>query len=336
MSEYVLARIIRMDNIDIGLFDYDRNNTLYFFIMNADEQIYLRYGGRDSTSQDAYLNLASLELAIAKGLDIHRQFQAGQFKAPTRPKPLFAKEFPLLVERTIARGNCVECHLIADFQNMHRELDGTLDKVKHMYRSPDIKQIGIHLDVPKGLLVKEARDAVAAGGMVAGDTITALDGTPVYTFGDLQYAYDMVDRAATSIRLTVDRDGKPVDVPVALPVRWWLSDIRFKQYSVDPRVYFESRPLSEAEKRKLGLDPAGFASEVTHVDTFASVVKSHELRVGDVVYGVDGAQSDKLANTAELYIKLKKKAGDSFTLDVLRGGKKLSMPLKSFRMSFRK
>ena len=39
-----------MDDVDIGLFDYDRNNTLYFFALNADEQIYFRYGGRDSQS----------------------------------------------------------------------------------------------------------------------------------------------------------------------------------------------------------------------------------------------------------------------------------------------
>ena len=41
-----------MDNVDIGLFEYDRNNTLYFFLMNADEQIYMRYGGRDGRSPD--------------------------------------------------------------------------------------------------------------------------------------------------------------------------------------------------------------------------------------------------------------------------------------------
>ena len=43
--------------MDIGLFDHDCNNTLYFFILNADEQIYMRYGGRDSRTPDTYLNL---------------------------------------------------------------------------------------------------------------------------------------------------------------------------------------------------------------------------------------------------------------------------------------
>ena len=50
LSQYVCVRITRMDDVDIGLFDYDRNNAIYYFVMNADEQIYMRYGGRDSAS----------------------------------------------------------------------------------------------------------------------------------------------------------------------------------------------------------------------------------------------------------------------------------------------
>ena len=52
-----------MDDMDVALFDRDWYNTLYFFILNADEQIYMRYGGRDATSPDTYLNIDSLELA---------------------------------------------------------------------------------------------------------------------------------------------------------------------------------------------------------------------------------------------------------------------------------
>ena len=53
MSQYVLVRIVRMDTVDIGLFEHDRNNTLYFYLMNADEQIYMRYGGRDSAAAES-------------------------------------------------------------------------------------------------------------------------------------------------------------------------------------------------------------------------------------------------------------------------------------------
>ena len=78
-----------MDDVDIGLFDRDWNNTLYFFILNADEQIYMRYGGRDAASPDTYLNLSSLELALQQGLELHRRYQQGELKKAERPKPLF-------------------------------------------------------------------------------------------------------------------------------------------------------------------------------------------------------------------------------------------------------
>ena len=58
-----------MDNVDVGLFDRDWNNAIYFFALNADEQIYMRYGGRESESPDTYNDLESLEVALQQGLD---------------------------------------------------------------------------------------------------------------------------------------------------------------------------------------------------------------------------------------------------------------------------
>jgi serine protease Do len=336
LDQYVCVRIVRMDNVDVGLFERDWNNAIYFFALNADEQIYLRYGGRDAASADTYLNLNSMELALKKGLELHRQYQKGDLKKAARPKPFFPREIPLLVERTMKQRACVECHLIGDYQNLKREQDGTLDKLSQMYRSPDIKTIGINLDVPQGLVVKEAQGAAQAAGMKPGDRISALDGNPVWTFGDLQYQYDKVNRRAAKLGITVDRGGQNVDLAIALPARWWWTNLTFRQSSVDPRSYFEDRPLSDDEKRKLGLKPESFASQVKYVAEFAKMMKSNDLRVGDVIAAVDGVDHDEFANTAELFIKLHKTPGDSVTLDVIRDGQRLKMPLKTFRMNFRK
>ena len=115
------VRIPRMDNVDIGLFDYDRNNTLYFFILNADEQIYLRYGGRDSVSPDTYLNLNSLELALKKGLELHEQYQTGELKRRSVRSRCSRAKFRCWWSGPSRGGACVECHLIGDFQNLQRE-----------------------------------------------------------------------------------------------------------------------------------------------------------------------------------------------------------------------
>ena len=336
LDQYVCVRITRLDNVDVGLFEHDRNNAIYFYALNSDEQIYFRYGGRDSASAETYLQTDSLTLALKQGLELHRRYLAGDLAKTPRAKRLMPRDIPLLVKRTFDNGQCVECHLVQDFENMHRELDGTLDPLTHLYQSPDIKTLGIYLDVPQGLLVREAKGAAIAGGLQAGDRIVAFNGTLVVTFGDLQYRYDKVDRKAEQIALTVDRAGKPQNLTIDLPIRWWWTDLRFRQSSVDPRLYFEDKPLTADDKKRLGLNPGGFASEVKYVSDFARVMHAHDLKLGDIIFAVDGVETDPLAHTAELYLKLHKGVGSEVTLDVLRDGKKMKMPLTSSRMSFRK
>ena len=162
------------------------------------------------------------------------------------------------------------------------EQAGTLEKLTHLYRSPDIKTLGITLDVPKGLVVKEAGGAVQVAGMKPGDRITGLNGTLVWTFGDLQYVYDKVDRKATRIQIAVDRNGEPAVLEITLPPRWWWTDLRFRQSSVEARTHFEDRALTDEEKRKFGFKPEGFASQVKYVADLAKVMKTHDLRVAGV------------------------------------------------------
>jgi hypothetical protein len=110
MQQYVLARIVTMADIDIGLFDYDRHNSIYFFVLNADKQIYLRYGGRDAEDGGTYLNLSSIELAMRQGLKQHELFKADKLPKPPRPAPMFPQEIVSLKCEIIDRNHCVECH----------------------------------------------------------------------------------------------------------------------------------------------------------------------------------------------------------------------------------
>jgi len=325
-----------MNGIDIGLYDYDRYNTLYYFAVNAEEQIYLRYGGRDQGSAMSYLDLDSMEVALEQGLELHQRYLRGEFAAPERPAALFPREIPALFDQTIGRGRCVECHLIGDLQNVQRQREGVLDKISQMYRSPNIKSIGIYLDVPKGLVVRDAIGAVGEAGMRGGDRIVALNGRAVWTFGDLQHAYDQVDRVARSIEVAIEREGSTHDFKIELPRFWWRSDLSFRHWSVEPRVYFRSSPLSEEKRTELGLAPAGFASEVSYVDSGAALFGSHELKRGDIIVSVDGVTTDEIADTPELYIKLRKTAGVTVGLDVIRDGERSMKLLKTITVSFRK
>ena len=136
--------------------------------------------------------------------------------------------------------------------------------------------------------------------------------------------------------LGVRAGGQAVDLTVQLPPQWWWTDLRFRQSSVDPRLDFEDRPLSADEKAKFDLKPDGFASQVKYVSDMAKIRETHDLRVGDVIVAVDGIDHDEFANTAELYLKLHTRAGDSAKLEVIRDGKRITLPIHTYVLSFRK
>ena len=75
---------------------------------------------------------------------------------------------------------------------------------------------------------------------------------------------------------------------------------------------------------------------MTYIDRVAELLGNHELAAGDIVYAVDGETRDEIANTAELFLKLRKQAGDRYTLQIVRNGERMETALKTDRMSFRK
>lgn len=336
LSRYVRARITRMDGIDIGLFDFDRHNTLYYFVLNAEEQIYLRYGGRNAESPTAYLDLESLALALETGLELHAEWQAGRLPAAPRPEPFFPREIESLRRYVSERGRCVECHLIADYHAQDLEREGRLDKLETMFASPEIESLGIHLDVPRGLFVASATGSAAAAGLRAGDRIVALEGTPVHTIGDLQYRYDQVPRVSSEITLTVEREGERLPLRLELPEEWWASDLFFRYWTVEPHLLFASRKLEAAEKRELGLPEDGFACRVRFVEPRAAAMDLHRLVVGDVIAAVDEVERDPVTTSCELHLKLRHRAGDTVSLTVQRGEEVLELPLRTERRYFRK
>jgi hypothetical protein len=341
LENYVRVRITDMTDVDIALYDYDRHFSIYFFAVSPDEQIYLRYGGRDARSADSYLDLDSLVLALEAGLEQHQRWERGALPRADRPAPKFPRDIDLLRREEMTAdnepvGRCIECHMISDYQVVAKEAAGTLDKPRDIFRSPDIRNIGIHLDVPRGLVVAEATGAAAAAGMLAGDAIVAIESTPVLTFGDFLYLYDKVDRSASELALSVERGGRRVDLELELPPLWWVQDLKYRRWSVDPVVDFDSVPLTPARRAELGLDPKGVACEVTDVRHWAAVLDYHTLEPGDVIVSVDGVETDPVATSCRLYIQLRVRAGESVTLGIIRKGERMDTVLNTQRKHFRK
>lgn len=336
MQQYVLVRIMHLAGVDLNLFDYDRHNALYFFMLNADEYIYMRYGGRDTRSATSYLDLDSLELALRQGLEQHELYNEGQLPEQKRRPRLVPRDIITLKNSVIDQNRCVECHLVVDYQITEKETAGTLDKRREMYESPDLRRLGIELDVPRGLRVAEANGVAADAGIQAGDTLAAINGQAVLTFGDFQYYYNQVDRDATEIEISYNREGKSHTATVLLPKEWWWTDLSHRYWSVDPLVFFEAERLSPKEKDELGLPRESFASRVTEVGIDALLEGAHELEEGDLILSVKGVQIDPHTQDVITHIKLRHEAGSMMNLQILRGGKPMEMSLQTKRQRYRK
>ena len=326
-----------MTGIDVGLYDYDRHSSIYFFAVSPDEQIYFRYGGRDARSMDSYLDLDSLVLALEAGLRQHELWTQGSLSRTERPTPRFPRDIASLREAEMRGGRCVECHLITDYEVAEKERAGSLDKPRDMFRSPDIRRIGIELDVPKGLVVKRVSGAAEAAGLRAGDLIVELEGASVLTFGDLLHGYDQMDRGSRELFLRAQRSNEEeaVEIRVGLPPLWWVSDLSFRRWSIDPVVHFEAQPLTKREKQELGLRVDGFGCAVTKIDRRARRLRTHSLELDDVIYSINGTESDDVATDCRLYLQLRVRAGDRVELGILRNGRRLTSTLRTQRHRYR-
>ena len=60
------------------------------------------------------------------------------------------------------------------------------------------------------------------------------------------------------------------------------------------------------------------------------------LKRGDIIYAVENVLEDEIADTPELHIKLRHRAGDEVKLHVLREQEKFIAELTTERQNFRK
>lgn len=336
LQKYVRARVTSMSGIDIAHYTRDWHNSLYYFVINSDEDIYLRYGGRDAQAADTYLDFDSFSLALKLGLEEHQRFLRGETTPPPRSEPRRPYEIPSLKRDIIDQQRCTECHLIADYTMREKEAAGLLDPIRDLYQSPDIRQLGIHLDIPKGLVILRSEGPAAAAGILPGDLITSVESQRVLTFGDLQYRYNQLNRAATTVELGISRNGESSRHTITLPFEWWRSSIDFRHWTVEPLLLFESQALSPKDKERLELPLDGFAARVTAVDIEAILNQHHQLEIGDIITHVDGVARNPRTRDLPTHIKLSYQAGDELPLDILRDGAELTLPLKTRRQNFRK
>ncbi|QDU60715.1 Periplasmic pH-dependent serine endoprotease DegQ precursor [Planctomycetes bacterium Pan216] len=189
-------------------------------------------------------------------------------------------------------------------------------------------------------------------GLLPGDIITAVEGTPIANFRELVANLSQVDVGKT-VNLSIWRGGQEMKVAATLAAMpeglsqpdarlapqaqgWPLGGQAFSVPAVEPRpmIGVQLQDLSDALRKRLGLeDQAG--ALVADVIANSPAAKAG-LESPDLISGVDGTPVTSPQELSEILAT--KKPGEAVTLGIVRDGesKEVSVTLEEMRLPARR
>jgi serine protease Do len=320
----VLVRLVRVTGVDLRLFDFDHDLNFVVFFLGADERVYGRYGGRDGKSAEGKLSLSGLKYAMSAALDSHKTAP----KEPPLPrpgKPLLAEEYP--AAKKLRKGECIHCHQVNEFRRAFLQDEGKWSK-DELWRYPLPENVGLTLDVDQGDRVKAvlADSPASLAGMKPGDRIVRLNGQAVFSFGDAQYALDRAP-AEGEIEVRWEREGKEQKSTLKVASGWKRTNITWRPSLLDilATLPFYGDDLTAQEKKELGLGEKRLAFRQDK--PISKELQTIGLKEEDVIIGINGQTLDMTMLDFLGYVRRNHLAGERVTVNVLRAGKRVDLPM---------
>ncbi len=317
----MLARIVNMRGANLNVFTFDYDLTWAAFFMNGDQVIYGRFGGRDASSADKYLMLAGLKYAMQEALGAHRQFKGGEAPAAIRA----VEEFP--AAKKLKPNACIHCHQVWDFRREERLAQGTW-KSDDIWVYPLPENIGVSVDPKQGNRVQAviAGSPAARIGLRPGDVVTQVDKQRIASFADLQHALHLA-AAEGSVPISWERQGELTADKLALPKDWRKTDISWREsmWGLEPTPCVYGKDLTVVEKRALGLSEKALAFR--QGSFVPPPAQRAGVRADDIILGIDGKNLEMNMRQFNVWVRLNHRVGDRVTINLIRNGKRLEVPL---------
>ncbi len=334
-KKFVCVRVQSMNGVNINLFQFEYDLTFMAFFMDAAENVYARYGGRDDFDAEGELTKESLVRVMEQVLQLHHSGQAPSSRYNPTGKPVRTPEDIPPINAMLAKrqeSKCIHCHDVKVAELRHlQSLDRFSREMVFTYPMPSA--VGLAMDSHQQNRVRRVEtDSVAArAGLRENDVIVAADGHRVLTQADLARVFELTPTEAR-LPLAVDRDGQAVQATLQLTGGWrrghepaWRESL----HVAGPNAGFWGQKLSDDQRAKFGLTAGTMAVEVTFI--WGDYTTQSGLRVGDVVVSLDGQRQDWRINQLHAHLNLHREYGDTVPLVVLRDGdeRELSMKLPS-------
>jgi S1-C subfamily serine protease len=289
------------------------------FFLSAEGKVYARYGGRDAKDPDSRQSLDGLRYTMQSVLEAH-----GRAEKEFAPRSEEGAKYVRDVAGGRRRG-CYHCHNVKEALNADLEKKGewTRDLV---WRYPLPESVGVELEVGRGNVVRavRAKSPAAAAGLKAGDVLRRLNGVPLHSQADVQFALDKAPKVGAA-EVVWARGEKTMRAKLALPEGWHKGDVTWRpsmQYVV-PSARLYGDDLKPEEKKALGIPANQLAFR--QKGSVPSQAKAAGVRPGDVIVGVDGKTLEMDVGDFIHYVARSYLVGDRVTVNVLRDGKRLDL-----------
>ncbi len=346
-DQFICARIINANTLDLSLFQFDYDVSFAAMFFNGDRTIYGRFGTRaqkDSRAKD--VTLEGFKKALEGALELHRGYPANKATlAGKQGRPMTAKtplDYPTLNEKYKPEldwagkvvGSCVHCHMLRDAERKTLRTQGLPLPEALIYPSPLPQSIGLTLNKDERALIEAvaANSPAAVAGLQAGDSLVSLDGQPLLSMADVQWVLNQAP-ASGPLKASVTRGGKPVELTIALPAGWRTQqDISWRPTTWGFRGMIGgllTEDLSDELRKERGLDNTTLALLIKHVGQFGphAAAKNAGFKVNDLIVELDG-KKDRLTESALLGNLIQnKKPGDKIKTTVLRGNQRMDLML---------
>ena len=332
-ERFVRVRAVRMNESDLGLFQFDWDLTWAAFFLNAQGHVYARYGVRDESGADRQMSVAGLKAVMQRALDAHTA-EPDRKPAKWAPKP--ANTIAGLPSDLKSGGRCLHCHQVWQFTRVE-ELRGNLAAWKRVktdiprhYPLPRNLGFALEVDRPEIVASVAAGTPAAKAGLGVGDALRTVNGTPVYSAADVSFVLHR-DDGKGPVEVEIQRGNGTQKLKVTPSGDWRTRDISWRgsMWPIEPRPGFWGPDLSADEKAALKIAPDELAAKVNGMAPGLPASKAG-LKVGDVVIEVAGQRKGLKALGVQALIRLTYNDGDTVPLVVLRDGKPTKVALKLF------
>jgi serine protease Do len=319
----VLLRITNMRGVNLSVFDFDFDLTWAALFMSADEHIYGRFGGRAADSADKYLTLGGLKHAMRAALAAHRAYQASS----NGEKPLSRSVEQYPAAKRLKADACIHCHQVYDFRRQEKVAEGKW-RQGDVWVYPLPENVGLSLAPESGSKVQAVlHDSPAERtDLRKGDELRAVNGIPVASFADVQYALNQAP-ASGSIGVSWQRGDTMMTGQLQLADGWRKTDIswRASMWGLSPAPFVHGVDLTAEEKKKLSLSEKALAFRQGQF--VPPPAKMAGILAGDIIVGIDGKPLEMTMRQFNAYVRTNYAVGDQVKLNVIRNGERVDVAM---------